>query len=368
MSYFKGWTAALAVVVAAAASATDAEAARFRRGACAPRCVTGCAPAACVSAACAPVACAPAGHYETQVVERTIYVPQQVMESRTVTVTECRPEVRERTYNVCRRVPYQETRTEEYTVMVQKTEMRTVVQTVCKPVVKQVERTYTVMVPHQETRQAVRTVAHCVPVHSTRTVCVDEGRWEVRSYQVPCAPVCRPVCGGCGGCNACGPQFVTRCCRVWVPNIVHREIPCTVMKYQTVQQPYEYCVTVCRPETRSCKVNVTEMVKEQVTRQVPVTVCVPEKRTRTHQVTLYRDVTDVKTEKYTVMVPHQVQKQIQVPVCRVVPQTVQQTVCKWVCDAAPAAASAAPASAMPAKPAAPQAAPKNKIPEGLPKP
>lgn len=327
--------ATVAAVVVAVGWTSTSEGALRRGRSCAPRYAAGC----CAPAS--PTVCAPTGHYENQVVERTIMVPQQVMETRTVTVTECRPEQRQRTYQVRKRVPYQETRTEEYTVMVQKTEMRTVTQTVCRPVVKQVERSYTVMVPHQETRQGVRNIAQCVPVQSTRTVCVDEGAWQVRSYLVPCAPA-RPVCGGCGGCGSCcQPQYVERQCRVWVPNIVRKEVPCTVMRYQTVQQPYEYNVTVCRPETRTQMVNVTEMVREQVTREVPVTVCVPEKRTRSYVVNLCRDVVEDKTDTYTVMVPHQVQKQVQVPVCRMVPQTVQQTVCRWVWDTPAAVEGAA---------------------------
>ena len=78
--------------------------------------------------------------------EKTVMVPSWETETRTVTVTECRPETRQRTITVNKRVP--ETKT--------------------------VERTCTVMVPETRTKQ----VSYCVPVPVTRevteeyTVCV----------------------------------------------------------------------------------------------------------------------------------------------------------------------------------------------------
>ena len=127
-------------------------------------------------------------------------------------------------------------------------------------------------------------------------------------------------CGGCNGCGACPPQMITRCVRVWVPNVVREQHTRTVMVPQTVNQPYEYTVTVCRPERRTRDVQVCERVAEQVTREVPVTTCVPEKRQRTFQVTKYRDVVETKKVPYTVSVPYTVEREVQVPVCRVVPK------------------------------------------------
>ena len=51
-------------------------------------------------------------------------------------------------------------------------------------------------------------------------------------------------------------------------------------------------------------------------------MCVPEQRTRSCDVTTYKCVAEEKTEEYTVNVPHQVEKEIEVRVCKMVPKTV----------------------------------------------
>ena len=62
-------------------------------------------------------------------------------------------------------------------------------------------------------------------------------------------------CGDCGGCEDCGATAggcaptTTVCQKVWVPNVVTKEVPVTVCKTVVENQPYEYCVTVCKPET-----------------------------------------------------------------------------------------------------------------------
>ena len=229
---------------------------------------------------------------------------------------------------------------------------------VCVPVSATKTEQYTVMVPHFETRQGARTVTQCVAVQEFRTQCVDRGHWEDR--EVACSSGCASTgCGGCGGCassgcGSCAPAAT--CCatahvRTWVPNVVQQQVPCTVMKPHCVQVPYTYQVQVCTPdvrtrtfqvcsyhqevrtatervcdyrcETRVNKVTVTECSYEQRTRVVPYTVCVPKTETRNEQVTTYECRAVPKTETYTVMVPQTVQKQIEVEVCHMVPQTVQ---------------------------------------------
>jgi hypothetical protein len=234
--------------------------------------------------------------------------------------------------------------------------MRTVQYTVCKPVVQEVqqeytvcvpewtevEREYTVMVPHQETRQGVRHRCEMVPEEVTKTVCVDRGHWETQMVEVCCAPrrcCMRSCCGGCGCC--CQPCTTTVCRKVWVPNIVEEEVTCTVYKQHMVEEPYEYHVTVCKPETRTCMVKVCNMRQETRTRtchvttyetevmekEVPYTVCVPQEKTWTETVTYYEQVPEEVTRTITVCVPQQVEKEIQVNVCRMVPKTIQVPVC-----------------------------------------
>jgi hypothetical protein len=61
---------------------------------------------------------------------------------------------------------------------------------------------------------------------------------------------------------------------------------------------------------------------ETQTREVPYTVCIPQTRTQTVNVTVCRTVPEERTVNYTVMVPQQVEKQIQVKVCHMVPKTI----------------------------------------------
>ena len=197
----------------------------------------------CPCPACAPVVsdCAPCP--EVQYVEREIQVPTMVTEMRTVTCTRYRDEQREYAYTTYKRVPRTETVNETYTVMVPQQRTRTVSYRVAKPVMSTRTVSYTVCVPTRETRQGTRTIAKCVPVVRTRTVCVDEGSWQQRTYTV-----CDP-CGGCGSCGGCAPCVQTRTCNVWVPNVVRKQVEYTA--YQMVREPqtYQYTVTVMKPRT-----------------------------------------------------------------------------------------------------------------------
>jgi len=72
---------------------------------------------------------------------------------------------------------------------------------------------------------------------------------------------------------------------------------------------------------------VTECKTEQRTRDVQYTECVPEKRTCTEHVVNYRNVPEERTEHYTVMVPHQVEKEVCVQVCHMAPKEVCAQTC-----------------------------------------
>jgi len=287
-----------------------------------------CCPTQCCQVCYQPGDCCavkPCPQQTCTTVERTVMVPQTVTETRKVKCTEYRQETRERKVTVYEQVPVKRTVTREYTEWVQ--EPRTCEQkyTVCTPVWKDVTRKYTVNVPHVEQRQGVRNVVRCVPVKCKRIVCEDQGHWEERPVN-PCATSCRNGCAPCPTrCNPCCPQ--PRCVqRVWVPNIVQREIEETVMRRQCAQEPCTYQVTVCKPETRTCTTKVCEYKQEIKTRQVNYTVCVPKKRTCSYEVTEYKCVPKETTQKYTVCVPHEVEKEVQVQVCKMVPQTVTEQV------------------------------------------
>lgn len=286
---------------------------------------------------CGSAESAPCESAAPKMVEKTIMVPQMETETRKVCVTEYTNETRERKVTVMQRVPKTETVTRNYTAMVPKTETKTVTYNVCKPVVTEEQQEYTVCVPHTETREGTRKVCKVVPTTKTRTVKVDEGHWEqakpacdssacgsADSCGAPaccdsgcgrrrllCRRSCGPAASGCGGAD-----------RVWVPNVVEKEVPFTVCEKVWEDQPYKCNVTVMKPETRTRTVKKCNYVTEQKTKDVTVTRCVPEQRTMTKEVTRYECVPTEKTVTCTVRVPHQVEKEVQVQVCKMVPKTV----------------------------------------------
>jgi hypothetical protein len=305
----------------------------------APTSAVGCAPAPL------PV-CAPCVKTE----QRTVLVPQWVTECRKVPTTEIRHVEREREVIVYKDVPetVQRTRTrtvlerqvrshletytvrkpvmkdveQTYTVCVPYTETKTGTRMVMKPVSKEVERKYTVSVPYCEKRIGTRTICRHVPVTHTRTICVDEGHWEVRAA--------RPVCQPCNPCAACAPVCKSR---VWVPNMVHKHKTCTVDTIQKVQVPYEYPVHLCREEVRTRIEKVCEMVPVPVTFQYEVHLTRTENRTRTVQVCEYIPVQRTRTVNETVCVPVQKTETYCETVCHrvAVKQIRKELVCVPVC-------------------------------------
>jgi len=344
-----------AIVVASALYITNTSASQSFAGGPAPFCAPSCAPA--------PI-CAPCVRTE----QRTILVPQTVIECRQVPTTEIRREERAREVIVYRDVPetvqrtrirtvleprvrsHEETYTvqrpvtrnvqQTYTVCVPYTEMRTGTRTVLKPVCREVERPYTVKVPFCEKRTGVRTVSRCVPVTHVHDVCVDRGHWE-----------CRVACQTCEPCRPCGERVAACKTRVWVPNMVHVQKACTVDTIQKMQVPYEYDVTVCRCETRTriekiremvpvqesypyevhltrqvqrCRtVQVCEYVPETRTRIVNETVCVPCQKTETYCETICHRVAEKRIVKEIVCVPVCTTRNVEVKSCRLVPKTIE---------------------------------------------
>ncbi len=302
---------ALLLLVAAVLSvASVAEAGR-----CCPR--TCCPQPICRSAPCA---------MEIQYVEKTVMCPVMITEHRTVQQVCCRAEVRQATVTCYRQVP--ETRMASYqcTVLVPEVRQKTVQHTVCKPVYRTETRQYTVMVPYTETLQGVRQVCKLVPTTVTKTVCEDQGHWEERPCEpATCAPAtCAPA--------TCAPEACAAACemptrKVWVPNVVTRQVPVTCMKPTMVEEPYTYTVLRCRPEVRTCTVNVCDYVSEVQTRVCNYTVYRPKVVTKTRPVTTYKCVPYQATRSYTVMAPYTVQRVVPVQVCKMVPKTIQVPVC-----------------------------------------
>jgi hypothetical protein len=232
--------------------------------------------------------CAPAPAYRTVTV--TEYKPTTVEEVRTVYKTVCE--------------------TEKYTAYksecVAETRHRTVCCTKMVPTVEERTCTEWHSVPTVEERTITKRVAVCKPVTTYVTKTRDCGHYECR--EVPCGPSLgerlhkcfhRHDCCEC----ECACECVrTKTVRVWCPNIVCEQVPCT-----RIEKTWE-CVT------EKCNVTVCKQVAE--VKKIQVTVC--------------KCVTENKEETYTVMVPRCVPYEATRTVSRCVPVQEKVTVCKLV--------------------------------------
>lgn len=278
---------------------------------------------------CQPACQAPA----TCMVERTVLVPQMTMETRKVCVTQCRPETHTRRISVCKMVEERKEVAYEYCEWKAEPHTRQETYQVSVPEWKDVTTEFTVMVPHTEKRQGVRKVAKCVASTEKRTVCEQGGHWADRQVQV------QTFVRGCDDCGrpTCCPQMTTCTQKVWVPEVIQKEIEVTVHNVVCEDQPFEYDVTVCKPETRTCTQKVCVPKCETRTREVQYFVHVAEKKSGTRTVICCKPVMEEKEVQYTVMVPYKVEKEIQVCVCHMVEKKFQVAVCcpAPVCAPAP---------------------------------
>lgn len=286
-----------------------------------PRCSSGCAP-------CAP---APSCGVQYQIVQRTVMVPEQSWEIRQVPVTVCRPEVRQQEVTVMREVVEVKAVTRQYTVMETQQKVRVENYTVVTPVWRNVDRQVTEMVPEVVVRQGVRRVCRAVQVQEMRTVCRDQGHWEERQVVSNCDSSCnscgrrcgrRARCNSCGGCTSpCEPTVSV--CRVWVPNIVQEQVPVMVTRNQMFDEPYQYNETVCKPVVKNVVDRVCEYKREQKSREIPYTVCVPKVMSKTEDVKFTRCVPEKQMRDVTVMVPRTEMKEVRVSVCKMVPKVIE---------------------------------------------
>lgn len=262
--------------------------------------------------------CAPGG---CEYVERTIYVPQAVTEVHQIAVEETRTEQKHRDVTVYKEVPVVTQKTREITVMVPETRTKIEDYVVSVPYWKEIVEKYCVQVPHEIKKTGTRTVYKTVPVKTVKTVCEDQGHWEMRG------------CGHCGGCGNCGCEARRTCCgtccqapcKVWVPNIVEKKVEVTVNKQYAIQVPHEYVETVMQTEERTRTHKVKCVRDEPRQREVAYTVNVPKTKTETFDVTTYKKVAETVAETYTVCVPYKALKDVEVCVQRMMPKTV--TVC-----------------------------------------
>jgi len=288
---------------------------------------------------------------------KTVYHNEYVTEKRTVNVVEHVKEERTRTVKVS--VPTWVE--EERQVTVHKMVPVTKTVTVKKPVwvEEEVQVTKKKMVPVTKTvtvKKAVwsteavektRTECRRVPVTETKLVTVCGGHWEDQMVEVACGGssdsgcgrkhcglfhkhrrhcggCCEPAADACGGCEETATTLV--CKKVWVPSTEQREVSCTHYVTEKVEVPYtvhvkkcdwveeqkDVTVHECQDVTETVKVKKCTYVDES--KDVTVHECQPV--TETRKVKVCKHEVQEKTETYTVSVPHTVQKEIEVQVCR----------------------------------------------------
>ncbi len=251
------------------------------------------APAAgsAVPAVAAP--CAPA----MQSICVTEWVPQNFTTTQTVYKTVCVPQ----TFTAYKTVCVPQTCTRVCTVYKRVPTVQNVVRTVCVPT------------PCVETRTVMKTVVTCKPVTTVTRKCVDMGHYECR--QVPARQGCLAKLRNRNNC--CCQCVPMKTVKVWCPNKVWVETPCTKMVRCCQCVPCPVQVTVCK------------MVPKQITCQVCCYQCVPQQVTQTCTVLVAKCVPYQCTRLVAQCVPCQQT----VTCCRMVPRTVvKQVPCASPCS------------------------------------
>lgn len=208
---------------------------------------------------------------------RTICVPVWTVEKRICRETHYRTEERERVCTTYKKVPVQAEGVIKTTVYVPKTIETPREIEISTPVKKTVEQKYTIQVPVKRMVTKTRTVKKCVPVTETRRVC------------------------DCSG---------------------TKEITVTCNKEVCVEEPYECEEVVCAEVEQTRHVCVWETKKEKKTVIDRCKTVVPEQRIEKVPVTICKEVPVTTTETYMACVPYEVERVVEVCVCKMVEQTI----------------------------------------------
>jgi len=252
-------------------------------------------------------------------VEKTICVPEICMERRTIKTVECRAVVHECQVTITRQVPHTTWCEKECCIM--KAEPRTRIEcyTVYKPIICKKEKEICLMEPVHCKTPATRCVSKAVPVKEKRTRLEDEGQFVDQPCSVSnCKPGCKPSC-----------EPSTK--KVWIPNMVEKEFFVTTWRQEWANEDYIKVCTTLKPVTRTVfETTVTGCIPECRTREVSYTVCVPCTIKRMIPTTTYTCEQVPMTKKWVEMVPECVEKEICVPVCKMVTKkiTCQVPVCE----------------------------------------
>jgi hypothetical protein len=250
-------------------------------------------------------------------------VAETVWETRQVKTWECVPVTKDVPVTVCKTVQVVEPRTCTVTEYQKVAKTRTCNVKVCKPVTVAEQRTCTTYVKETVQKQGFRTVCRKVPVCEYKTVTKDCGHWENQCVQTGC----KTRKDACGCCETV-PTYKNK--RVWVSNCVTTQVPVHTCRTESVQEPYTYCETICKPVTKTETVNVCKMVESTEARTETYYECVPVQKQVTNNVTVCKQVQETQIQKCTTYERREVVKECKVAVCKMVPKTI--TVCENPCN------------------------------------
>jgi hypothetical protein len=239
--------------------------------------------------------------------QKTLCVPQIVMERRVVKVTEYRPEWRECPVTIVNHVPETTWVDKEICLVNPERRITLICERICRPIIERQEITYCASEPVHCVTPCKRTVCKPMPVKVNRTVCVDEGHWVEK-------PCCKSDCDKCK--LQCGPPHVEK---EWCSKMVTKTVCVNAWKPTWVEECYNKTVTTMKCVNRTSIVNVvTGYTSECRQREIFCTVCVPTTIVKQVPEITYKCEEIPYTKRYCVLVPYTVEKEIDVPTCRIV--------------------------------------------------
>jgi hypothetical protein len=267
----------------------------------------------------APIQKAPIQAPKPQVVTKTIMVPHVEYQTRTVPDVICTPVVRQKTVPITRMVPETHMVVRRIPHVTHEPRTRIQTYTVCHMEYDLVKDVISVPVPYTEMRQGTRTVCNMVAETVMQTITEETGHYEdVPSKEGPIqkgGPEQGPL--------QKGPIQKER---VWVPEIIKKQVPRTVYRPEYSQVPYEYPVTLTRYESRPITRTIPRPRYETKHREIHFTVPVTNYVEREVPYTVCRPVVDYQVVNYTEIVRTPTTREITVPVCTMVPKTITYTI------------------------------------------
>jgi hypothetical protein len=240
-------------------------------------------------------------------VEKTIMCPEWTTETRIVKETKYRNEERTKECTVYTKQNVEKKVCCPITVWVKKDMVEVQEYEVSIPTYELVDEEYTEMVDGTLDITTYKTVSKCVPVTKTKTVCVCEPQWVEREVE---------YCGPCG----------TKCVKkvtCYEPKMVEKQVEYTCTETVCEKVPCVRTIDTCEPVTKVRKVKRIVNKIETRTHESKYVTYEPLQKFERKTVCVCECVPETKTVTETVCVPYEVEKEVEVRVCKLVPKTIQ---------------------------------------------